>query len=82
MILPDYPIENKDQDQLKRFPLATKVAAMISAFAGKESFVIGVRVSGVLGKRLLSISYLDNSIQTVLFTLLSTRGTFPTKALS
>jgi predicted KAP-like P-loop ATPase len=42
MILPDYPIENKEQDQLKRFPLAAKVAAMISAFTGKESFVIGI----------------------------------------
>jgi predicted KAP-like P-loop ATPase len=50
MILPDYPIENKDQDQLKRFPLATKVAAMISAFAGKESFVIGVEGKWGSGK--------------------------------
>jgi len=50
MILPDYPIENKDQDQLKRFPLATKVAAMISAFAAKESFVIGVEGKWGSGK--------------------------------
>lgn len=50
MILPDYPIENKEQDQLKRFPLATKVASMISAFSGKESFVIGVEGKWGSGK--------------------------------
>lgn len=50
MILPDYPIENKEQDQLKRFPLATKVAGMISAFTGKESFVIGVEGKWGSGK--------------------------------
>jgi predicted KAP-like P-loop ATPase len=50
MILPDYPIENKEQDQLKRFPLATKVAAMIAAFRGKESFVIGVEGKWGSGK--------------------------------
>lgn len=50
MILPDYPIENKNQDQLKRFPLAVKVAAMIKAFTGKESFVIGVEGKWGSGK--------------------------------
>ena len=50
MILPDYPIENKEQDQLKRFPLATKVVTMISAFTGKESFVIGVEGKWGSGK--------------------------------
>jgi predicted KAP-like P-loop ATPase len=50
MILPDYPIENKEQDRLKRSPLATKVAAMISAFTGKESFVIGVEGKWGSGK--------------------------------
>ncbi|MEK6839923.1 MAG: P-loop NTPase fold protein, partial [Nanoarchaeota archaeon] len=50
MILPDYPIENEKQDQLKRFPLATKVAGMISTFNGKESFVIGVEGKWGAGK--------------------------------
>lgn len=50
MILPDYPIETKEQDQLKRYPLATRIAAMISAFAGKESFVIGVEGKWGSGK--------------------------------
>ena len=50
MILPDYPIENEKQDQLKRFPLATKIAGMISAFDGKESFVIGVEGKWGAGK--------------------------------
>ncbi len=50
MILPDNPIENKDQDQLKRYPLATKVAEMVSAFKGKESFVIGVEGKWGSGK--------------------------------
>lgn len=50
MILPDCPIENKEQDQLKRFPLAAKVAAMISDFIGKESFVIGVEGKWGAGK--------------------------------
>lgn len=50
MILPDYPIEKESQDQLKRFPLATKIAGMISAFDGKESFVIGVEGKWGAGK--------------------------------
>jgi predicted KAP-like P-loop ATPase len=65
MILPDYPIENKEQDQLKRFPLATKVSAMISAFTGKESFVIGVEGKWGSGKTSfinLILGQLDQSI--------------------
>lgn len=50
MILPDYPIEKEDQDQLKRFPLAKKVATMISDFKGKESFVIGIEGRWGAGK--------------------------------
>lgn len=50
MILPDYPIENREQDQLKRTPLAEKVATMISDFKGKESFVVGVEGKWGSGK--------------------------------
>lgn len=42
MLLPDYPIENKEADKLHRTPLATKVAELIENFQGKESFVIGI----------------------------------------
>lgn len=47
MILPDYPIEDKDADKLRRAPLAAKVAELIKSFQGKESFVIGIE--GVWG---------------------------------
>lgn len=47
MILPDYPIEDKDNDKLRRAPLAKKVAELVSNFQGKESFVIGIE--GVWG---------------------------------
>lgn len=47
MILPDYPIENSDEDKLRRTPLARKVAELIKNFEGKESFVIGIE--GVWG---------------------------------
>jgi len=50
MILPDYPIENKEQDQLRRLKLAVKVAEMISNFDGKESFVIGIEGKWGSGK--------------------------------
>jgi len=43
----DYPIENKDEDKLRRAPLAKKVAELIASFKGKESFVIGIE--GVWG---------------------------------
>lgn len=42
MILPDYPIENINEDRLRRGPLAKKVGELIAGFAGKESFVIGI----------------------------------------
>lgn len=47
MIMADYPIENKDEDKLRRAPLAKKVAELIAGFKGKESFVIGIE--GVWG---------------------------------
>ncbi len=47
MIMPDYPIEDKDDDKLRRAPLAKKVAELIATFQGKESFVIGIE--GVWG---------------------------------
>ncbi len=42
MLLPDYPIENKENDRLRRSPVAMKIAEMIDKFDGKESFVIGI----------------------------------------
>ena len=50
MILPDYPIEDKDADKLHRAPLASKVAELIKNFQGKESFVIGVEGAWGSGK--------------------------------
>ncbi|MDD2807870.1 MAG: P-loop NTPase fold protein [Patescibacteria group bacterium] len=47
MILPDTPIENKENDQLKRTPLAIKVADLVHKYEGKQSFVIGIE--GVWG---------------------------------
>jgi len=55
MILPDYPIQSKDNDKLKRAPLAQKVADLILAFKGSESFVVGVEGAWGAGKHLLSI---------------------------
>ena len=51
MILPDYPIEGKNNDRLKRLPLALKVAELIRRFEGKESFLIGVEGPWGSGKR-------------------------------
>lgn len=50
IVLPDYPIENKSQDRLKRSPLATKVSEMISSFVGEESFVISIEGKWGAGK--------------------------------
>jgi predicted KAP-like P-loop ATPase len=47
MILPDYPISKTEQDQLRRAPLAKKIAETINTFEDKESFVIGIE--GVWG---------------------------------
>jgi len=50
MILPDYPIQSKESDKLKRAPLAQKVADLILAFKGSESFVVGVEGAWGAGK--------------------------------
>jgi predicted KAP-like P-loop ATPase len=50
MILPDYPISKEEQDQLRRAPLAKRVAEIINAFEGKESFVIGIEGPWGAGK--------------------------------
>ncbi len=50
MLLPDYPIDKKENDLLKRSPLARKIAEMIGKFDGKESFVIGIEGSWGAGK--------------------------------
>ncbi|MBN1384065.1 MAG: hypothetical protein JW983_04180 [Elusimicrobia bacterium] len=50
MILPDYPIQSKENDRLKRAPLALKVADLISSFRGSESFVIGIEGKWGAGK--------------------------------
>lgn len=55
MILPDYPIQSKENDKLKHAPLAQKVADLILTFKGSESFVVGMEGCGVQGKHLLSI---------------------------
>jgi len=47
MVLPDSPIQKSNDDKLRRTPLAKKVAELINAFQGKESFVIGIE--GVWG---------------------------------
>lgn len=50
MILPDNPIKNKENDQLKRAPLAEKVADLIRKFEGDQSFVIGIEGTWGSGK--------------------------------
>lgn len=50
MILPDYPIRSKENDRLKRAPLAQKVADLILAFKDSESFVIGIEGAWGAGK--------------------------------
>jgi len=50
MILPDYPIQSKDDDKLKRAPLAQKVADLVLAFKSSESFVVGIEGAWGAGK--------------------------------
>lgn len=50
MILPDYPIQSKDDDKLKRAPLAQKVADLVLAFKRSESFVVGIEGAWGAGK--------------------------------
>ena len=47
MILPDNPIVNKNNDRLKRTPLAVRVAELVDKYKGHQSFVIGIE--GVWG---------------------------------
>ena len=62
MILPDYPIEDKDNDKLRRAPLAKKVAELVNNFQGKESFVIGIE--GVWGSGKTSfINFVVNELK-------------------
>lgn len=57
MILPDYPIQSKDNDKLKRAPLAQKVADLVLAFKGSESFVVGIEGAWGAGKT----SFINNA---------------------
>ncbi len=50
MIMPDYPISNKDEDKLRRAPLAKKVSELVANFEGRESFVIGIEGQWGSGK--------------------------------
>lgn len=50
MILPDYPITNTEHDQLRRSPLAKKIAETINGFEEKDSFVIGIEGAWGSGK--------------------------------
>lgn len=50
MILPDYPINNKDEDKLGRAPLAKKVSELVASYQGSESFVIGIEGQWGSGK--------------------------------
>jgi predicted KAP-like P-loop ATPase len=50
MILPDYPILKTEQDQLRRAPLARKIAETINSFDEKNSFVIGIEGAWGAGK--------------------------------
>lgn len=50
MIFPDDPIQSKEDDRLKRAPLAQKVADLILTFNGSESFVIGIEGAWGAGK--------------------------------
>lgn len=48
--MPDYPIESRGADKLRRAPLASKVATLIASFHGKESFVVGIEGEWGAGK--------------------------------
>ncbi len=48
--MPDYPISNKDEDKLRRAPLAKKVSELVANFEGRESFVIGIEGQWGSGK--------------------------------
>lgn len=50
MISPDKPIQSKEEDLLKRVPLAERIAALIKGHQGSESYVIGVEAPWGAGK--------------------------------
>ncbi len=60
MISPDYPIHSKEEDKLKRAPIAGSIANLISDFKGTESFVIGIEGSWGSGKTSLINLILEN----------------------
>lgn len=49
-MMPDNPIPNKEKDLLHRYPLANRIAGMISRFKDDESLVIGIEGEWGLGK--------------------------------
>jgi len=70
MILPDYPIQSKGNDKLKRAPLAQKVADLILAFMGSESFVVGIEGTWGAGKTSfinMILETLDNKVYHFVF---------------
>ncbi len=69
MISPDYPIRSKEEDRLKRAPIAESIANLISDFKGTESFVIGIEGPWGSGKTSLINLILENlGKNTVCFT--------------
>lgn len=50
MLRPDYPIDDKEKDLLRRWQPAKKIAEMIGKFEGKESFVVGIEGPWGAGK--------------------------------
>ena len=69
LIIPDHPIANAEQDQLRRAPLAKKVAEIINRADGNESFVIGIE--GVWGSGKTSfINLVLNQVDTEKITYL------------
>lgn len=48
--MPDYPINNSDEDKLGRAPLAKKVSELVANHQGNESFVIGIEGQWGSGK--------------------------------
>lgn len=49
-MIPDNPIPTKEKDLLHRYPLASRIAGMISRFKGEESLVIGIEGEWGSGK--------------------------------
>src|SRR5881227_3414463 len=49
-MMPDNPIRNKEKDLLHRYPLAHRIATMISDFKDNDSLVIGIEGEWGSGK--------------------------------